>query len=665
MAERFREQVNYRPIQTETGAASGMLSLAQKLEGFKNFAYQKASQIGQDRAIERGVTRAGQVQLEKDETGLTKSPQFEEKKFIGGVEVQAYNKALRNAYLASLDNDNREALNTIANENIDDVIGFNDKVESYKNSVLKGVDPSVRQIVTVDIERKISDYRQKIQTNNIKKNIEVAKLQHESNIKSATDESLRASRNADSILSMEARLKAYETLDSGVETGFWTKEQADIKKTEIARRVIEQQYLGEVDRIAETSIQAANDKISELEHEVPPGFPPDEWRNMVIEAQQNVNRKASRVRQDIRKLEKEIEFDESVSRGMGFLDPAVPADPAKGSQDRKDINNAYTQFMQTWSEDVPVSEIWKQAQAFVEKLGIMPDKLIGTIGAVSRSGTPDQVYAYSKMVEELGQKNPTVLKDLSPESRAITKQVSDSVNSGVELETAIEIARKNVYGLTDTEKEAVRLKAKTIDLESSLKEDLDKFYDPSIIPFMGEEPEPTPALQAEYNINFERFMVHTNGNVEQSRSLAAEAMLKTWGTWENQMMKWAPSVYYSRQGVPDDWMHDQFEDDIKDFVASENLNIDKGDIQIVADKGTRESLNPTWALVATSGGQLVPIGRWSPDFTKTKEYTRARQTPFVEREIGRRKRLELQQLKSIYDIKVKGIGDAGNKKPVN
>ena len=197
MAERFREQVNYRPISAETGAASSMLSLAQKLEGFKNFAYQKASQIGQERAIERGVTRAGQVKLGKDESGITKVPKFEDKRFIGGVEINAYNKALRSSYLSSLNADIRIGVNEIRENNFDDLAGFNDKIESYKNAMLKTVDPLSRGKVEElfnDIE---TTARLNVQSATIKKNYEAAKFETENSGNLILEDALTYANNGD------------------------------------------------------------------------------------------------------------------------------------------------------------------------------------------------------------------------------------------------------------------------------------------------------------------------------------------------------------------------------------------------------------------------------------------------------------------------------------
>ena len=141
-------------------------------------------------------------------------------------------------------------------------------------------------------------------------------------------------------------------------------------------------------------------------------------------------------------------------------------------------------------------------------------------------------------------------------------QITSSVNAGLDIETATEVARKNAYGLTETDRNRIKLETQEIrqELPVILADVLDKNFDPSIIPFM-EEPEVNNAIQADFNVAFESFMTLTDGDSDQSTKLASEAIVKNWGANDIdndfRMMKFAPSVFYSVPGVDDDWMRDQ------------------------------------------------------------------------------------------------------------
>ena len=167
MAKRFAEVVQPGIQVAPTGASEGLMSLADRLEAFQSFGSRItgiAAQTAQEQAVKRGVQSAQQVVLEK-ESGITKAPKMKEERFFGGIEAAAHNKALRSAYLASLDNDNRESINAIFIENSDSVIEFNEQANAYKKGVLKGVDPFLRREVAIDLDRKISLSRSKVLEN--------------------------------------------------------------------------------------------------------------------------------------------------------------------------------------------------------------------------------------------------------------------------------------------------------------------------------------------------------------------------------------------------------------------------------------------------------------------------------------------------------------------
>lgn len=654
MAERFRDKVNIQPVRTDTGQAQTLMSLVDRLENFKNFAYQKAVDIGTERAVSRGVSEAEKVQLEEVD-GVTKAPEFKEKKFIGGVEISAYNKTLRNAYLVSLDNDNREALAKIASENPDDLINFNDASEAYKKGVVKSVDPSVRAAVQQDLDQKITNYRIRIQDANINKNMAESRRVSEDNINSAIRNALREVRNGDhtgDVLASDDILKAFSVLDTGVESGFWDQTFVDEKKREIERDVTAQKFLSEIDSRANVNIKSAYDYIDELSQRVRKGFTPDEWTSVLTEGQQNVNRKRARFQDELKVFKKQLSVQNSIDRGMQFLDPNVPADPAKGSQDRKDVNAAYDVVSQDWVNLPPMEQFNKNID-FVKNTGIMPDPLIRGINASMRSGNAEQVFVFSKFVDTISNEPnaANILRDLPPESRAVSKQVADSIDSGIDIETAVEIARKNTYGLTESEKESIKLKTREIapELPSMLEDMVDKEFDPSIIPFFGEEPELNPAIQADFNINFERFMVMTDGNETQSKKLAFDSLKRVWGATEiggpKRMMKYSPEVFYTVPGVDDKWMLNQYEKDIR------GLKIDPDKTVIAVDFETANSDSPSWSVMfIDEDGMTKPLlddglpVRWSPDFKTTREYFELRQKPTEETMRAKRIREEMVKI---------------------
>ena len=61
MAERFNETVNIRQVSSNVGGVEASLSLANRLDSFRQKRLQEAEQA----AIQRGVESAGQTELKK------------------------------------------------------------------------------------------------------------------------------------------------------------------------------------------------------------------------------------------------------------------------------------------------------------------------------------------------------------------------------------------------------------------------------------------------------------------------------------------------------------------------------------------------------------------------------------------------------------------------
>lgn len=637
MAERFQRERGIRPVQVQTGTAGAVRSLADRLEAFKSIGA-AATQVGiaehRKAAIKRGVQTAAQVPFERKD-GVTQKPEFKEETFFGGIEAKAHNKALRAAYLASLDNDNRETVNRIFQTNPDNLIEFNEAIEGYKKGVINNVDPTVRGEVAADLERTISMARTRVQTNEINKQKEAAKGALTANIESATSSALREARNGNQRESASAILKAFETLDAGVEVGYWTNAEANEQKRILEKGATEGLILNDIDTISSESIKAGFEKIDELAKEVPEGFTPDEWRTFIIQAQQDVSRKNARMVSDLKAAKKAADKQESIDRGMQFLNPEIPADPAKGSQDRKDVNAAYESQSPLWRE-LPPPEQFNKNIDFIKNTGIMPDKVISGINATMRSGTPDQTFVFSKLIQEISKdpQSANILKDVPDEARAMSLEINDSMEAGIDLDTAVEIARKTTYGLSEPERDAIKkqMQALRVDLPSILEDKVDDFFDPSIIPFF-EEPDVNPAMQADFNIATEKFMSLTGGNKEQATTLAFESLKKVWGVndigRDKQFMKYAPSVFYSVPGVDNKWMKKQFNSDMK------SLGIKPKNTIITTDFATTSEREPTWPILTTDErGVIVPLFddagdvlRWKPDFKSTREFKELRAMP--------------------------------------
>jgi hypothetical protein len=298
MAPRFQEKVPIQPIQTSTGTAQGMMSLADRLESFKSLSgavIDVGVQKEKERAVQRGIKSAGEVELEKKE-GITQAPEKKEKTFFGGIEAAAHNKALGAAYLASLSNDVREGIGRIEAENQDNLIGFNESIKGWAKGMLEGVDPSVRQELSLRINDRATTSRLAVQNATIEKQNKEASEALTISSQKALDEALTFSSNGDLPSAASGLIEYNKIIDSQVEAGFLSNAAAQEKKRDAELRATHENLVGNIRRIANggKSLDAVN-LITEAQQKIPTGMSVDEHQDltaaMIAELNQGINNK--------------------------------------------------------------------------------------------------------------------------------------------------------------------------------------------------------------------------------------------------------------------------------------------------------------------------------------------------------------------------------------
>ncbi|MDH5182458.1 MAG: hypothetical protein OEX12_01090 [Gammaproteobacteria bacterium] len=632
---RFTETVDIRPSPLINIDVSPLTS---KLDAF---ASQQAS-IRAKKIAEASFDK-GVASFKKGE-----KPEFKKERFFGNIGSTSYNKGLRAAYVASIDRDNRENIARIAAENSDDLSKFNDEVETYKKFTLGNIDPTARDIVAESMESLVSTNRIRVQNNEISRTHKESAQAIIGQVELASRDAMGFARDGDDIASAESALAAFASVDAAVDAGFITPESGIKQKRDIERGLVENKETGNLFRVFDSSGEvAAFDKLDSLASKRPRGFTPDEWDDFIAKAQTDLNRKVNRRRQNDNEQAKENSLNESIARGLLFTSPDIPADPSKSSQDRKDINNYYDSASPLWRGDQ--NQLIENNVSFVKNTGLVPNGLISSVGAVMRSGSPDQVVSHMEIIQRIQQDSPNSIRDFSEESRAIAVQVSDAISNGIDAETAIAAARKNTFGLTPTQKEEIRIASrgerKVQDRIKSFEKMVSNEFDPIKFPVVGmfvDEPDIPPGMQASYLSNFDNFMSLTNGNIEQSEKLAFDSLKNVWGVTKvgkRRFMQYPPEAFYHVDGVDDEWIEEQFLEDM------ESIGVDGAEIGI--DDLVSRSDSPSYPVVAMRPGGFVDIIededgnvlRFKPDFKKTREYQDLVSAPGKARESAAQKRM--------------------------
>jgi len=616
MAKPFKPVVNIQPQTVSTGQPQLLMSLSEKLDAFSS----GVAGVAAEKQIAEAKIQGAQAGIEQQQAG---GPlQLKEETFIGGISKKAFNISAREGYLKSLDNDNIEQITTIANDNAQNLMGFNDAVNAYAKGVMDNVDPSAKSAVALSIDSMISRFRPKIQASQAKAITDQANQDQAIN---ATERSRLAQTSAFEGDVEQAGINLAFSIDSINNRTDLNDEQKSIRIRNVQLEEREAHFSGELSRTFDgEGPLAAMDQLDSLK--APKGFTPDEWDKFVSQEQKKINRKIQRQKLDLKANAEAAKAAAKTSRGLLFLDPAIPADPSD-SEDREDVNLAYEQVSQEW-EGLPAQDQINNNVEFTENTGLVPNQMVSNVNAAMRSGTAEQVGLMSDYLSRVQETSPASLKDIPQESRAISLQVSDAIRAGIDADVALEQARKTTFGLTDTEKDTIRLQAQSVskeltgNLQNMANQDLDQGgFDTGIFSLVPDVP---AAMDGDFRNSFGRFMNMTGGNVEQSQKLAFQSTKSVWSVTETggpkRFMKYAPEVMYNIPGINSNWIEDQFNEEMEVIGA-------EGAIIATDNSVARESRPSYPVLVQDESGILQPMRdennalmRYKPDYKATEDY---------------------------------------------
>jgi hypothetical protein len=519
-----------------------------------------------------------------------------------------------------------ESFTNLAAENSQDLQSYNTGAEALAKGFMAGVDPASRPAVELSIDSMISRQRPKIQAAQAQAIVDQGNQDQAINTAQRGRLAEAAAFDGDAESALLDSTVAIDSINN-------RSDLSDVQKSEQIRdvnlKIRESFSAGELSRTydAEGS-QAALDQLTELSGDRPQGFTPDEWDSFISKEQTKINRKVAREKQDLKVNAEAAQLDLSIARGLLFTNPAVPADPAGSSQDRKDINNYYDSVAPQWQQ-LPVQQQIDLNVEFVENTGLAPKQLISNVNAAMRSGTVEQVALMSDFISRVQETSPASLKDIPEESRAISLQVSDAQRAGMDPEIALEQARKTAYGLTQSEKDVIAISTQEVskDLPSSLQSfadsDLDEGgFDRGIFYNVPDVP---PMMAADYRGSFGRFMDMTGGNAEQAQKLAFDSIKSVWGVTETggprRFSKYAPETIYAVPNSNNNWIEEQFNGEMVAAGAEGAI--------IAFDKDTARADQPSYPVFVNNQdtGLLEPMlddnnenVRWKPDYKLTDEY---------------------------------------------
>jgi len=605
----------FTPPGAGTGEPERLQSLANVFGSIRNMATQELAVASQAKGRKEAIrdVEAGVVEERSPFT----------------VRGQAYNQAAILGHRARVRRDTRETLTRLERDYGDDPEAFRNAADGFKQGIVENMPEDMAFPIGQDIDDAISSVGIRLEDEFIRRQEQENLAAVQDEIGAMTDEVLNAAADgqADRVVELSTQLEALQT--GAVEFGLIDQRTARAQREALGKAVTQNAIRGQILREFDPQDpEASLVALDDLKR--PRNLNQDEFEDFVRETQTEINRKIARQRKIEKATRAEIAQAASVERGRLFAtDPNIP--PAPFGQDKKDVDN-YFESIASDLANMPASEAETTVLDIVQNSGVVPEGLNRTVSASMRSGNPEQVLAMSNMIIKIQDKTPEAISDVNSESRTMALQVTDAMRAGVDPEQAVEAARKNVYGTTGAEREVI--KEQTKDAVERLPKTLREFstrspreggYDEGIMGgLFNIVPQIPPAMEADYRIAFDSFITTTGGNIPQAEQLAFQTVRGNWGVTDTggdrRFMKRSPENVYGIPGVDNDWISDQFEEEMA-AAGYEGA-------QIAFDRQVARQERPEYpVMVPNEDGVMEPavneIGdriTWSPDFKLTEQY---------------------------------------------
>lgn len=311
MAKRFIETVPIVSQNLSTGAAQGLLSLADRLESFKQSTKAVQTQIG----TRLGQEEAAQTPIETkkvDGQEITvapkpRKPTLKDILLFNGTQTRSFNRTIQAGYLASLSNDNREAVANIMAANPDNVLTFNEAMSGYSKGVLQGVEPALRPSVAQQLDNLTTDARIRVQAASQARLADEANAARAEVLTTLKDTGIRAARDNNQVAAAEANVEFSTFVQTMVDDGSITQRAANVMIEDNVKSMAAENLLSTVRREAQTDggIARAAEALLTFRDAPLRGFTTEEQDALYVTMVSSLN--------DVLNLKNKMETDEESS----------------------------------------------------------------------------------------------------------------------------------------------------------------------------------------------------------------------------------------------------------------------------------------------------------------------------------------------------------------
>jgi len=592
----------FRPTGVDTSAARRFEALAGLANQVGDIAFQigakKAEQVGAEKGEKAGREYAAKLAKPQPKVGPPEemAPPETKKGFLASmsIEGQAYDAAMKSAYLSQVSTDAKEQIERIAAQYPNDVQGFRSNIGQYTQGLLQGVGDEYREAAEATVNNYVANAETAVFKNEIATNRAQANASRQLAINLHNDESAKMARDGDPDQAIVNQQHHDLVIDSMVASGDLAADDAQIAKDSLSKRIQQQTQLGELERVIFDENLSTREQYEKgvafveriRDADLTDIGPEDKDQLMSV-----LDSKINSLRVDLSREESQI----SVETGRVISDLMIAANT--GSRPAQDIvedaNKLYDDgdidFRQRASIITTVS---KESQAqinkaqsiskvamkisgdttamplekdvntfydeyeanyignpanqalFVQKSGVVPSRMKERLETDINSGDPVRMEQAIELIDRVDELPGMFGQLVTAGQEAFATQVV-TLSEVMPMDHAVKEARRIVDPTNATYIESRRQVIK----DQKYPEKYRKWTDDAIGGLMVDMPVGMALSQAErqFGILFENYF--TNGlNASQAQQKAAKIMKTNWTDSEFGVMPYAPEQYYPISG---------------------------------------------------------------------------------------------------------------------
>ena len=290
----------FRPTGVDTSAARRFEALAGLANQVGDIAFQigakKAEQVGAEKGEKAGREYAAKLAKPQPEVGPPEemAPPETKKGFLASmsIEGQAYDAAMKSAYLSQVSTDAKEQIERIAAQYPNDVQAFKSNIGQYTQGLLQGVGEEFQDDISATVNNYVANAETRVFKSEIVKNRELAKESVNTRLDGLTREVEEVSRSGDrdqaetSLLEFETLLNSQVSIDA-IDLDV-AEEQKRIARNKLESGLLKAELQPDIESANHTE---AYKKLRDFDR--PASFTPGEWESFKATAATEIGRDQS------------------------------------------------------------------------------------------------------------------------------------------------------------------------------------------------------------------------------------------------------------------------------------------------------------------------------------------------------------------------------------